>query len=205
MTKLLYVFFTHCLNIDNVLPRIKMMMKKNGMDYILVKGENKVETRYNYKERVLTVCANDKYEGLPEKVFKTFAFLVDSPDFKDYTHFLKLDDDMIINKPIDNKDLININYSGIIQYVPGNREWHIGKCSQSSKWNKQRYSGKFVPWCKGGYGYLISSNSIKSIKDDTNYQHHIFEDVCIGIMLYDKNIHPTPINIREYVISPDHR
>ena len=77
---------------------------------------------------------------------------------------------MTINKYINPNNLKQIDYTGNVQRVEGNRKWHIGKCSNNSKWNTQKYTGKFVPWCKGGYGYIISRTAINLIKDDDKYK-----------------------------------
>ena len=206
MTNLLYVFISHSLNINNVFLRIKNMMLENN-NYIIVKGDKNEFNKYDPYKKILTINCNDKYEGLPEKIFKTFKFLVNAPGFKEYTHFFKLDDDMILKKYINPNHLKHINYAGNVQYIEGRRDWHIGKCSKDSKWNTQIYNGKFVPWCKGGYGYIISRSAINLIKYDDKYCEHIYEDVYIGILLNNKNIYPTFISpkvLKQFTYSPDH-
>ena len=61
-----------------------------------------------------------------------------------------------------------------------------------------------MPWCLGGYGYIISKCAIDLIQNDTKYFEHIYEDLYIAIILFEKNIKPVNINIKEFVISPDH-
>ena len=201
---ILYIFFTHKLNINKVYDRITNMMKNhNSNDFIIVQGGFNINT-YDKEKKILNIQCNDKYEGLPEKVFKTYKYLIDSQDFNQYTHFFKLDEDMIINNLI-NKNIYNdINYGGIIQSSEGNREWHIGKCSKTHYYNTNSYKGIYVPWCLGGYGYIISRNSIELIKNNTKYFEHIYEDLYIAITLIEKNIRPVNINIKNFVISPEH-
>ena len=208
MTNILYIFISHTLNIDNVFLRIKnMMLQNNNNNYIIVRGDIPATNHYDPYKKILTISCNDKYEGLPEKILKTFKFLVDAPEFKEYTHFYKLDDDMIIKKYINPNNLKHIDYAGNVQGVEGSRIWHIGKCSNNSKWNTQKYMGKFVPWCKGGYGYIISRTAINLIKDEDKYKEHIYEDVYIGILLHKNNIHPISMDpkiLQQFVCSPDH-
>lgn len=160
---------------------------------------------YDTTSRILSIDCNDKYEGLPEKVFKTFKYIVESDTFDQYTHFIKLDDDMVVKNPIDYKFIENKHYVGCVQKVRGDSSWHIGKCSENSVWNKNVYMGIYVPWCKGGHGYIISRDAIESIKDDTAYEEHIYEDVYIAILLKNRGIGPMHMDdLRHYFASPDH-
>ena len=202
---ILYIFFTHKLNINKVYDRITNMMKNhNSNDFIIVQGGFEYNS-YNKEKKILNIQCNDKYEGLPEKVFKTYKYLIDSQDFNQYTHFFKLDEDMIINKIINNNQYENINFGGIIQNCSGNRKWHIGKCSPDHYYNTNEYKGIYVPWCLGGYGYIISRNSINLIKNDIRYSEHIYEDLYMAIILLEKKISPIYINIKNFVISPEHK
>jgi hypothetical protein len=201
---ILYIYFTHRLNLDKVYNRIINMMKNyNSDDFVIVQGgfEN---NSYNKDKKILNINCNDKYEGLPEKVFKTYKYLIESSEFNHYTHFFKLDEDMIINKLINKNTYNNINFGGIIQSCAGNREWHLGKCSQNHYYNTNSYKGIYVPWCLGGYGYIISKYAIDLIQNDTKYFEHIYEDLYIAIILFEKNIKPVNINIKEFAISPEH-
>lgn len=201
---ILYIFFTHRLNLNKVYDRIINMMKNHNSDnFVIVQGGFK-NNSYNKDKKILNINCNDKYEGLPEKVFKTYKYLIKLSEFNHYTHFLKLDEDMIINKLINKNTYNNINFGGIIQSCAGNREWHIGKCSQNHYYNTNSYKGIYVPWCLGGYGYIISKYAIDLIQNDTKYFEHIYEDLYIAILLFEKNIKPVNINIKEFAISPEH-
>lgn len=205
MNTILYIFFTHKLNIDKVYNRIADMMLYNKCnDYIIVQGGFE-HNSYNKETKILNIQCNDKYEGLPEKVFKTYKYLTELSEFNNYTHFFKLDEDMIINKIINNNQYENINFGGIIQNCSGNRKWHIGKCSPDHYYNTNEYKGIYVPWCLGGYGYIISRNSINLIKNDIRYSEHIYEDLYMAIILLEKKISPIYINIKEFAISPEHK
>jgi len=207
MENILYIFISHQNNINNCYGRIKNIMDShNNSNYILVKGGN-VSDNYDIDSKILSINCNDKYEGLPEKVLKTYKYIVESSMFNQYTHFIKLDDDMIIKKIMDYNDIKNINYGGNVQTTnEGDRKWHMGKCSKNSIWNITPYKGIYTHWCKGGYGYIISRNTINNIKYDKNYFNNIYEDLYIALTLKKCNIYP--ININNWVsffISPDHK
>ena len=99
------------------------------------------------------------------------------------------------------------NYCGNVQYVEGNRKWHIGKCSNNSYFYDKPYNGIFVPWCKGGYGYILSRKSLEYISQtgDNIIDNIIYEDVYIGIILNNNNIYPSIItNLTDYIYSEEH-
>ena len=203
---ILYIFFTHELNFKNVNTRIKNMMNNlNTDDYIIVKGIEEI-SYYDKDNKLLNINCNDKYEGLPEKVFKTYKYIINNSEFDNYNYFIKLDDDMIVNKLICENEIRNYNYCGKVNVsYDCNRKWHIGKCSSNSIFNTVDYSGKVVPWCYGGIGYIISRYAIHLIENNTNYKEHIYEDLYIALLLNECKIHPIDINIQAYVISPDHK
>jgi len=206
-SSLLYIFFTHKLNIDKVYDRITNMMKQyNSDDFIIVQGGFEYDS-YDKDKNILNIQCNDKYEGLPEKVFKTYKYLIDSQDFNTYTHFFKLDEDMIINNLITKDVYNNINFGGKINICIGKgmRDWHFGKCSPDHYYNTKEYEGIYVPWCLGGYGYIISRYAINLIQNDTKYFEHIYEDLYIAIILLENNISPVNINVKDFVISPEHK
>ncbi len=195
---LLYIFISCKSRIDQCYPRITGMMNKlNNDNYIIVTGGN---NEYNYykDKRLLEIVCNDYYEGLPEKVIKTYNFICENDLFNKFTHFCKLDDDMLIRKNIDISILTD--YCGTVQNVSGNRYWHINKCSTNCLFNTTPYTGPFVPWCKGGYGYIISRISLKILSNDTNYYNEIYEDLYVGKILHNKQITPDNIpNLSKYI------
>ena len=100
--------------------------------------------------------------------------------------------------------LDQIEYAGKVNPHPGNRNWHIGRCSKDCKFNNMPYAGIYVPWCEGGVGYILSRNAINRLPDNINYRDHIYEDVMIAIFLKENNISPQNFNITKFVFSPDH-
>ena len=191
----LYVFITHQKNLNNCYDRISEMMKD---DFVVVQG-GFIKDEYNEDTKVLNLNCNDGYAGLPEKVMKTFHFLISDERFNQYTHFCKLDDDMNVIKRFDD---IKSDYMGNVHYGDGNRQWHIGRCGNF--WDKVPYLGEFTPWCMGGYGYVVSRSALEKSLPNFNYLDHIYEDLYMAIILRNVGIIPSQINIKEYLVSPDH-
>jgi hypothetical protein len=192
---ILYVFITHQKNIDNCYQRISKMMND---DFVVVQG-GFIKDSFDEEKRILNLNCNDSYVGLPEKVMKTFHFLISDDRFKYYTHFCKLDDDMKVIKRFEN---LTDDYLGSVHHGDGSRQWHMGRCGNF--WDKVPYLGEFRPWCMGGFGYIVSRNALEKIVPNFNYTDHIYEDVYIGLLLNSKGIFPKSINTKEYLLSPDH-
>lgn len=191
----LYVFITHQKNFNNCYDRISNMMID---DFLVVQG-GFIKDEYNESTKVLNLNCNDSYIGLPEKINKTFSFLISDIRFEKYTHFCKLDDDMMVLKKFG--DLTD-DYLGNVHYGDGSRQWHIGRCGNF--WDKIPYIGEFKPWCMGGFGYIVSKNSLIKILPNHNYLDHIYEDVYIGLLMNKAGIVPKNIDIKNYLLSPDH-
>jgi len=193
----LYTFISHQGNIHNCYDRIFNMMKDLNSDFIIVQGGS-IKDEFIEDKKILKLNCNDKYVGLPEKIMKTFHFLISDERFNKYTHFVKLDDDMNVIKTFENLD----DYLGNVHYVDGNRQWHMGRTG--TFWDKIPYLGEFKPWCMGGFGYIISRNSLEKIVPNYEYLDHIYEDVYIGILMNRIGVTPKKINTKDYLISPDH-
>ena len=202
---ILYIFISCQKNI-NKHNRIHSMMKfLNNSNYIIIIGGFK-HTHYKNEKKILELKCNDFYEGLPEKMIQTYKYIYNNPDFNKYSHFCKLDEDMIIKKLL-SIDILS-DYCGNVQSAEGNRKWHIGKCSKNSYFNDKPYNGIFTPWCKGGYGYICSRKSLEYISQTTDdiVDNVIYEDVYIGIILNNNNIYPNIVtNLKNYIYSPDHK
>jgi hypothetical protein len=171
-------------------------------DYLIIKG-GYPETTINWKFHTLNLECNDFYEGLPEKVIKTYNFIRINTIFSIYSYVCKLDDDMIINTLIPLHILSD--YCGYVYKYQGNRNWHINKCSITSIFNTTPYKGDYVVWCRGGYGYILSKKSLVILTTSSyNYKDDIYEDLCISKILHLNNVFPININIRKYIKSPEH-
>jgi hypothetical protein len=192
---ILYIFITHQGNINNCYDRIKSMMVD---DFIVVQG-GFIRDHYDEGSKILELNCNDKYVGLPEKVMKTFHFLISDNRFNKYAHFVKLDDDMNVVKKFEN---IEGDYLGNVHYGDGNRQWHMGRTE--TFWDKVPYLGEFRPWCMGGFGYIVSRIALEKITPNYEYSVNIYEDVYIGLLMNRVGIEPKIINIKEYLVSPEH-
>lgn len=167
-------------------------------DFVIIQGGFSKDS-YNEEKRLLNLNCNDGYVGLPEKVMKTFHFLLTDSRFEKYTHFCKLDDDMKVIKRFKS---IDDDYIGSVNYNEGNRKWHVGRCGNF--WDKIPYLDEYVPWCLGGAGYVVSKKALSKIVPNHNYLGHIYEDLYIATELNKVGIKPKQINIKEYLVSPDH-
>lgn len=191
----LYVFITHQKNLSNCYDRIFNMMKS---DFVVVQG-GFIKDSYDEEKKIINLNCNDSYIGLPEKVMKTFHYLLSDDRFKDYTHFCKLDDDMNVIKRF---DTLKDDYIGNVHYNEGSRQWHMGRCGNF--WDRVPYLGEFTPWCMGGFGYVVSRSALEKITPNYNYIDHIYEDLYLGLMLKKVDIKPTMYNMKDFVISPEH-
>ena len=200
---LLYIFVSCKSRIEQCYPRITNMMNELKTDnYIIVTGGHD-EYKYSQDKHILEINCNDYYEGLPEKVIKTYKFIYEIGLFNSFTYFCKLDDDIVIRQLINTSMLSE--YCGKVNNMTGNRKWHINRCSKDSLFNTTEYSGPYVPWCSGGCGYIISRNSLKILSTDTNYHNEIYEDLYVAKLLYDKQINPTNVSdLSRYIYSKDH-
>ena len=201
---ILYLFISCQKLLDNNYNRIQNMMKKFDYNkYVIITGGHN-NNEYDEKNKRIKLNCSDTYEGLPEKMIKIYKYILNNEKFNDITYICKLDEDMIIKKILDTKILQD--YYGKVCYGNGNRKWHIGKCSTTSKFNKTEYKGKYVHWCLGGYGYILSTKILKLIKNNTDYENEIYEDLYIAKILNKNKIYPKNFkNIKNYFISPEHK
>lgn len=191
----LYVFITHQDNLNNCYEKIKETAKT---DFIIIQG-GFIRDEYNEETKILNLNCNDKYVGLPEKIMKTFHFIVNDNRFDKYTHIVKVDDDIKILKKFGKLDC---EYGGLVEYVEGNRRWHTGRTG--TFWDQIPYMGEYVPWCLGGNGYIVSRDSLKKITPNFDYLNHIYEDVYLAIVMKKHGINPVNIDIKSHLSSPDH-
>lgn len=171
-----------------------------GDDFVIVQG-GFIKDEYSKETNLLNINCNDTYAGLPEKVMKSFHFILSDDRFSKYTHFCKVDDDMQIIKRFED---FNYDYAGNVYKHEGIRNWHIGRCGEGNHWNHTIYDGKFEPWCLGGFGYVISRNALEKVLPNFDYINHIYEDVYMGNIMKSAGINPILIDTKEYMISPDH-
>jgi hypothetical protein len=203
---ILYTFISCKPLIGKCYQRIVDMMRKlNNQHFIIVVGGFE-HTEFSEKDHILKLNCNDYYEGLPEKIIKTYDFINRHERFDMYTHFCKLDDDMVINHLIPVETITD--YCGDVCYVtegPLNelgRRYHINRCSKNSKFNKTKYLGEYVPWCLGGSGYILSRKSLSILSNGKNYYNEIYEDLYVAKLLERKNIYPQIYPNLAKLVSP---
>ena len=196
-SSILYIFITCQTKYEITFPKITNMMKNlNNQNFIIIVGGS-LDTFYDENNKTLNIQCNDFYEGLPEKMIKTYKFIYENDIFKKYKYICKLDDDVEI-KEFPEENILS-EYCGKIGNVDyGDRNWHIGKCSKDNKFNNKEYQGIYVPWCMGGYGYIISREILKYIKDETGYDDEIYEDLYIAKILNKNNIFPKELKTELY-------
>ena len=204
---ILYIFITWEQRLEETVKRVGHMMNKmNRKNYIIVTGNNNGNS-YDAKTKIMNILCNDLYDGLPEKVVNTMKYLKSLDEFKQFEYFCKLDDDMIYIQDFDVKTFTD--YCGIVSYISeGARDWHLkpkNKLSDKCKYKNKSYDGIYVPYCLGGNGYILSRKSLEIISNYDNDPNEIYEDLYIGKILLKHDIHPTGIQMKYYVVSPDHR
>ena len=200
---ILYAFISCQKRFPECYEMILKMMRIFNKDFVIIKGGYQNDF-YDESSHILELACNDFYEGLPEKILKTYKFIYNNKIFDKYEFICKLDDDMIIHKIFDNNMMYD--YCGIVQKTDGNRRWHIGKCSKESKFNTEPYNGIFVPWCKGGYGYILSRLAISKIIINNDYINEIYEDLYMGKLLHEHGIFPKHLlDLDKYISSPEHK
>ncbi len=197
--KVLYLFISHQKDYLETLNRCI----KNYKDFLVVVGGEKS----NYiSDNTLYLNVDDNYEGLPQKVLESLKYIAQDENFSKYTHICKLDSDMKILKKFSSRILAKEKYFGKVQYVDGKRDWGKQKFTKNSKFSKENYSGPFVPWCLGGYGYVVSIDAVKQIlHTQVDYDEEPYEDLLISKLLVAKNVAPYNFkNLNNYIYSSTH-
>ena len=198
--KVLYLFITHQTNYKKTLHNCI----SNYSDFLIVVGG---QSSTYFDGSTLYLDVDDSYDGLPEKVYESMKKIVLNEKFKNYSHLCKLDSDMIIKKDFSQKILSKNDFFGFVQTVDGDRGWGKEKFSEKSKFRNYDYKGNYVPWCLGGYGYVVSFSAVKKIiSENINFKNEPYEDLLIAKLLNHKGIYPNNFKkIREYIISPSHK
>lgn len=197
---LLYAFITHQAHLSQTLARVAPMMESRALPYVICCGGFEQE-EYDPSCHLLRLACDDTYAGLPDKVFHLYRAFLAHENFLRYTHLAKLDEDMTVLRAI--PDPLLRDYSGVIEWKPGSRRWHFGKCP-GSPWNDRPYEGPFVPWALGGTGYILSKKACQAVLQTAQPSEEIYEDVMVGKALRLHDILPSSLPMRRFVISPDH-
>lgn len=208
LNNVLYCFITHQIELEYDLISIReMCLYQSILDYIIVCGGYE-DTTFNQETRLLQLKCDDTYEGLPDKIHKLFNFLIKNKELPQFSFYAKLDRRINLKRNID-LFVLNSDYCGrtvrVKKDCDGNRTWHIGKCSQNSKWAIKKYEGQFVPWCDGGDGYVLSHRAASIIaQNPPNLEEEIYEDQYVAQKLLQYNILPSTIdNIHKFFQDKD--
>lgn len=175
-------------------------------DFLIVCG-GAFKDEYNEETNTLRLNCNDGYLGLPEKVTKTFHYILSNDVFKKYTHFVKMDDDMDLINRFEYEIFKDFDYFGLVCECEDeseyDRRWHMGKTG--TYWDNIPYQGEYKPFCSGGFGYGVSRKALEMVLPNFDYLTNIYEDVHIGLLMNKAGIEPINIlKIRKYIKSPDH-
>ena len=148
--------------------------------------------------RVWEVDADDRYEGLPEKVIAAYRAAL---EYKPGLRFVvKQDDDMVVrptafdlSAALANKN--KVDYLGCVSDAPGNPSWHQQKVTPGSPWANKSYTGLWTPYSMGGFGYLLSRRALQvlaAVATPSRIQEDIYEDLMVGKLLGEAGIEPHP-------------
>ena len=141
---------------------------------------------------ILTLKAQDTYEGLSDKTIQLFSFL--SKEFPNLKGVIKCDDDIYPNKKFINNMMSSIikenkDYAGF--YIQ-NREQYMKMTKSSDKSLNGHYSKEPCCYC-GGPMYYLSRKAIDIF--NKNYIYHIAEDYMVGHTLYKHELNIGKFNI----------
>lgn len=199
---ILYCYISHYKKLAEDFSNISQVMNKlNYNNYIMIYGGKLISDAVS-SEKIIHLDCDDSYEGLPNKIH-TLAKYIKNNNYTNFTHFCKIDSHTILKKilPL----YTNIDYYGYVMSSNDNmpeyrRTYHFNKCSTNSEWNKKKYTGKFVNYCSGGVGYVLSHQSIDYIANcPNNSEYDIYEDLYVGITLYNNKIYPSNLNTMNYI------
>lgn len=187
----LYCFICHRGTPIAQRERIRTMMEVLGQPYLICDG-GATNTVYDSSASIVHLKCDDSYAGLPDKMMALFKFLATATEFASYTHFVKLDEDMRVLRPLLEIDIQGHDYIGRVYATEGNRRYHVGRCPGSS-WNTRPYEGPFVPYCLGGYGYIVSRKAVEMLAIASKIltpADEIYEDLMVGKILRAGGIRP---------------
>lgn len=205
--KILYCFISHQSAIKNDTIIINDMCKKLDIkNYLIACGNSRDKKSIDNN---LYLDCDDTYEGLSDKIYNVFSFVV--KNYPDFDYYGKLDRLTKIRKPLSALQLVG-DYCGTVFRATntlrgGNRKYHFGKCSSNSKWNNTPYSGQYSDWCLGGKGYFLSRKAALCISEHCPIKDfHIYEDVYVAeTLLKYSNITPKSINDRKQYLFDSER
>lgn len=198
---ILYCYVSHKEIINKYQIIINDIMKYLHYDYYKIFiGGNEFGFDANINSKVVSLCCEDSYEFLPDKIHHICKYI--NKNEPSITHICKLDCSVILKQLF---PMLDYDYYGYVADKTGyisedRRYYHIKKCSSASIWAKKTYEGSFIPYCWGGMGYVLSKKSIQCIANNPpNHMYDIYEDLYVSQQLFNRlNILPKHINTTEY-------
>lgn len=199
---ILYCYISHHKKILEDSQAIQEIMASINYNHykIFYCGEN----LHIKNKTIVHLGCDDFYEGLPNKIHNICKYIITSPLQNYYTHICKID---ATNNLQNVFPLIETqDYYGYILHAENlpeyRRKYHYGRCSEGNFWNEKRYDGEFVPYCAGGFGYVLSLKSVECIANNPNDPNNdIYEDVYVGQQLLRCGISPYHVDTRSYLRS----
>lgn len=201
------VVIVSCNKHEHLWQRIK---ERTSNNLLIITGSKKNETWYDKNNKMLYLNCNDMYDGLPEKIITMIQEVLHNPEFRDITHIIKIDDHDNFFTDNDIKSLYSYNELFTHDYlgkrlnnwnanVVGN--YHFGKVPKNSYWHNRVANISHVSYFDGGNSYILSRRAmqiINSVYNSSNIDQlrkdEIYEDLMIGRILNNHNIHPCRIN-----------
>lgn len=191
-----YCYISHNAEIQKHINLVTSNMKRLNYNHykIFYGGEN-----LNLTDNcALHVNCDDSYCGLPNKVHTIYNYLYSNGLLEQFSHICKIDCTTELKLLI---PTLEFDYYGLISSVQDppeyRKRYHFGRC-KDHEWNKKLYVGKWVPYCPGGYTYILSKKSVEIIAKNPDVDD-VYEDLYVGKVLNDNNIYPTYFNTRPYL------
>ena len=179
------IFMINCsllLKYKNRYEQLNNFLQYFNYDYILLISK---KNKSGLENKILYIDLEDNYENLSKKIYQGIKYIYEKTN---YNYIYKVDDDFFNFNINLNKEIYD-NYYGnyIIERI--NRNYHKDKC-ESIELNNFTYDGKFYnKYAAGGYGYIISRESMYYVINNENYIcNEIYEDKAIGDVLFKNNI-----------------
>lgn len=185
---------------------------------VIIVGDPNLDKKWRLKDgRILYLRCRDGWEHLPEKMIAAYSAVVQIPEFREHTHFLKLDRDNTITPRFraHRSPLIkSLDYAGPVIHTPHRTlagVYHLGRVPETCPWYNKRYrqfrgqpTYKF-PFHLGGNSYILSRKAINILRSYYTFenlhlveQEHIYEDLMVGMLLKMNGIPPRKISYGIY-------
>lgn len=151
---------------------LNSLTNEKNIDYLFIYGNPDMDTEYELKEDELHLKCDDGYLKLNEKMKCLWKYL--SKVHKEYTNYLKIDDDTFVNLPklkeylLDIKDNIimddiSVDYFGAYNTYVSNGTWNG---IPTGLWYGPQYEGGFYGMSKEIIDYYVENITQDSIENN---------------------------------------